>query len=292
MSNGHGNHWECLSKPVEDTIQSFIPATIARGQVGESVRRVGMWFDRDTPSEETVRSVVLGDTPLGSMVLLVTDSPRNRSVLYSAYPCALAGAKQHLTLREIRDWGNEVEAVLVGETPDGIDVAFFDTRYFLNRDHYRIGDTYDFDIAGLIYAARCTNDETITVTDQERIAAIQDGMSGEPERLPDGSLAPLVIHLAGCTGYAPTSNDYAEDAEFYCVIGSVVEFDLEGIRIFQITPESGEPNIPLPGVIFGAVSAFKDGYLPRLGDSIGGRLWTQGYLKEPRSGKSMSAGPA
>jgi len=278
MNTGHGNHWECLQKPAEEAIQHIIPATIAKGKLRESVRRVGMWFDQGELREETVHSLALGNRGLGSMVLLVTESANNRSVLATAYPYASKGKNQRLILKEIRDWGNEIEAVLLGENNKGDEIAFFDTQYFTNRDRYHIGDAYNFRISGVIYSARCTNEETITITDQEQIAAFQVGMPGEPERLPDGTLAPLVIHYEGCAGYVRVSSDYPEDAGIYCVIEKVVEFELEGIRIFQITPKSGDGDVPLPGLIFGAASVFKDSYIPKPGDSIGGGLWTQGFL--------------
>ena len=199
----------------------------------------------------------------------------------------MKGARQRLRIKEIRGWGNEVEAVLVGENSDGIEIAFFDTRYFANRDRYQAGGNYDFRIGGLIYHARCTNDETIEMNDQKWIAEFYKGASDEPEQLPDGTLAPVFIHYAGCTGYAGASEAYPEaypeDAEFYCVIGKVAEFDIGGIRVFQITPKFGDKTVPLPGVIFGAASMFKDGYVPKPGDSIGGGLWTQGFLEEPKA---------
>jgi hypothetical protein len=283
MNTGHGNHWECLKKPVDEAIASFISAAVDRGRAGKAVRRKGLWFNRGHPTEEGVFSLLLGDHDLGVMVLVVTDSQENVNSLYTAYPCAWKGARQHLRLKEIRDWGNEVEAVLVGENSDGIEIAFFDTRYFANRDRYQVGESYDFRIAGLIYSARCTNDETTEITDQERIAQFHKGMSSEPERSPDGTLAPIVIEYAGCTGYAGASEAYPEDAEFYCVIGKVAEFDFEGVRVFQITPKPGDKTVPLPGLIFGAALMFKEGYVPKQGDSIGGGLWTQGFLEEPKA---------
>lgn len=283
-TTGHGNHWECLQKPVEEAIKHFIPATIARGKLRESIRRVGLWFDREQPSEELVHSVVMGGKALGIMALLVTDQAAKSSVLYSAFPYAGKGAKRRLRLTEIRDWGNEIEGVLVGETKDEIPVAFFDTRYFDHRDRYRVGEEYDFRLAGLIYTARCTNDETVQVENPETIIEMQRMAGEEPEKLPDGRSAPLMVHIAGCTGLVSASDEYPEDAEFYCVIGRVAEFDLEGIRIFQITPKSGDKKVPLPGVIFGAASVFKDGYVPKAGDSIGGGLWTQGFLDAAKPG--------
>ena len=75
---------------------------------------------------------------------------------------------------------------------------------------------------------------------------------------------------------------YIEDAEFYCVVEEISEFDLEGIRLFQITPRMDDENrhVPLPAVIYGAASKFKNGYLPKPGDSIGGTLWVQGFLDD------------
>jgi hypothetical protein len=180
-------------------------------------------------------------------------------------------------LREIRDWQNGAEAVLVCEATKG-EVAFFDTQYFEHQDRYVIGEKYVFSLSGLIYTARCTNGETLQQTNQDVLKEIYAAWGDEPARLPDGSLPPLTAELAGCTGIAGTSEDYPEDAEFYCVVKAVTEFDLEGIHIFQITPEPGDDDVPLPGAIFGAAPAFKNAYVPKAGDSLGGGLWVQGRL--------------
>ena len=74
MSTGHGNHWECLQKPVEDAIQHFIPEAIAKGKLGQTIQREGLWFNRDQASTETVVSIVMGNKAFGTMVLLVSDS--------------------------------------------------------------------------------------------------------------------------------------------------------------------------------------------------------------------------
>jgi hypothetical protein len=100
MSTGHGNHWECHQKPVEKAIGHFIPAAVARGKMRESIKREGLWFDRTQPSEEAVLSIVMGGNSLGVMALVVTDTPRKRSVLYSAFPYAAKGVKQHYALTD------------------------------------------------------------------------------------------------------------------------------------------------------------------------------------------------
>jgi hypothetical protein len=283
MSTGHGNHWECLGKPVEDLIEIFIPKTLARGEIAGSAKRTGQWFEMIEPAEQVLTSIVYAPTDLGSMVIVVSNHDREGVTLLTAFPYAVKAPRRRVTITEIRNWDGHAEGVLVGEVGDAA-VAFFDTHFFVNQDIYKIGEEYDFRLAGLIYKARCTNDETVLVENPETIAALRSMDDGEPEMLPDGSLAPVTVHLAGCAGLAPTSGDYPDDAEFYCVIKAVKELRLEGIRIFQITPDLGD--VALPAVIFGEASKFENGYEPKVGDSIGGGLWMQGYLDDRVKAKS------
>jgi hypothetical protein len=268
-ATGHGNHWECLGKPTEELIKKFIPLTIAKGQVGSEAARPN--------GRLPLVSIIHAPQPLGAMVVLEVDRLQKRSSLVTGFPYAQPVGRHSLKLDEIRDWGNETEAVLVC-TSDKAEVAFFDTQYYAHQDRYVTGKSYDFALTGLIYMARCTNDESFQTTDQVVLKKIYAAWGEEPERLPDGTIPPITHTLAGCTGLAGRSEDYPEDAEFYCVIKAVSEFNLEGIHIYQITPEPGEAGLPMPGTIFGAAAAFKDGYIPKVGDSIGGGLWLQGCL--------------
>jgi hypothetical protein len=280
---GHGNHWECLGGTAEERITQFIPLVCAKGEVGEGVKRTAKWFNQTEAKEEAIIPLLYPASQLAGMVVLVTDTGRKRSCVFTAFPYVAAGAKRRLRILEIRDWGNQVEGELVCESADGnVLVGFFDTHFWLNREKYEIGKEHDFELAGLIYRARCTNEEAIEVTDQKVLAERHAAYGETPERLPDGSLPPQSVHLAGMTGLGP-SDKYPDDAEFYCVIGEVSEFELEGVRIFKIIPYfEGEDckRVPLPGVIFGAASLFKNGYAPKVGDSIGGWLWVQGFLGE------------
>jgi len=287
---GHGNHWECLGGTAEDLVKQFIPATIAKGVIGQSTELVGTWFDSAKPTQETITTITYPETPLQCMAMLVSQGSKKKHALFSGFPYAATGGKQHLRISEIRDWGNQVEGELLCETAAGqAVVGFFDTHYFANQDQYKVGGEHDFQLAGLVYSARCTNEETIEVTDQKVLAERYAAYGEFPERLPDGSLPTQSVHLAGMTGLCP-ADKYPDDAEFYCVIGGVSEFDLDGIRIFQITPKFEDEDcekIPLPRVIFGAAAVFKDGYVPKAGDSIGGALWVQGFLDEPKKKTSV-----
>ena len=281
MSTGHGNHWECLGKPVDGLLKDFIPLVIAKGKVGSMVNRNHTWFGSKKKRNESLTALLYQPKPLGCMVILASDYKEERQVLYTGYPCSKAGSQHTLKIVEIHDWGNQAEAVLVCETLDGLSVSFFDTQYFANQDRYTVGECYEFTLAGLIYSCRCTNDETIVIDEESRIREMADSMGQPPETRSDGTLEPITIDVAGCIGLTPASDEDPDDAEFYCVIGRVKAFELNGISFFQITPKASKERSIMPGAIFGAASAFKDGYQPQVGDSIGGGLWLQGFLNEP-----------
>ena len=255
----------------------------AKGEVGQCVKRTAKWFDHAAETEEAITSISYPATPLGCMGIVVSDTPKKRVNFFSGFPFTAVGVKKRLRISEIKDSGNEVEGELFCEmVDDGAMIGFFDSHFFVNRDKYKVGAELDFELAGLIYEAHCTNDETITITDQATLEERYEVWSVKPERLPDGTLPPEIFHLAGMTGLVP-NDKYTDDAEFYCVIDKISEFSLEGIRIFQMTPrlEDGEGGkAPLPGVIYGAATNFKNGYVPKAGDSIGGMMWVQGFLSE------------
>ncbi|MGO8675934.1 MAG: hypothetical protein ACLQVX_08685 [Limisphaerales bacterium] len=282
LSTGHGNHWECLGGTAEERVSQFVPLVIAKGEVGAPAKRASDSATLAGMTGEEIVPIIHPTTPLHCMALLVSNPSRKKSVLYGGFPCAATGGKQRLRIEQVRDWGDQVEGVLFCETAaHGQPIGFFDTHFYANHGKYKVGREYDFVVAGLIYGAECTNEKTVTATDQSVLRQRYAAMKEHPEPLPDGTLPPLVYNLAGLTALVP-GEKYIDDAEFYCVVDKVFEFDLEDIHIFQITPRFDDDcrHSPLPAVIYGAATKFKNGYLPKPGDSIAGMLWVQGFLHQ------------
>ena len=281
-ATGHGSHWECLGGTAEERVSQFIPLVIAKGEVGASVKRASGSASLVGLTNEEIFPIIHPSTPLRCMALVVSNPTRKKSEFYSGFPYTASGGKQRLRIEQVHDWGDQVEGVLFCETAaHGQPIGFFDSHFYANHGKYKVGQDFDFVVAGLIYRAECMNEKTVTVTDQSVLRQRYAAMNEHPEPMPDGSLPPQVFHLAGLTALVP-GQTYIEDAEFYCVIDTVAAFDLEDIRIFQITPwfDDDSRHSPLPSVIYGAASTFKDGYLPKPGDSIGGTLWVQGFLHD------------
>lgn len=279
MDAGHGNHWECLGESVEDLLPKLISVVCSTGDVDATIARTGKWDESGELCERTLASLIHSKGPLGVLAVLLLDDAKGGANLLTAYPLAIGAPPRRLKITEVPPPDEQLEGVITGEIGDA-KVSFFDTKYFQNLDCYKVGDEYDFHLAGFIYTARCTNEETVQMTNEESIIAMHRAQGEEAPRLPDGRLEPITIHIAGATGLAPVSDKYRDDAEFYCVIDAVEEIAIEDIRMFRITPriDPNEEHIVIPGLIFASPSKFEGGYVPIPGDSIGGGLWLQGYL--------------
>jgi hypothetical protein len=282
MSNtGHGNHWECLGGTADERIAQFLPIVIAKGNLDSRFPQPKRARAKPRRAEKVIVALTHPATPLACMVLLRFDSSRKRSHVISGFPYAHTGARQRLKITEIQDWGNQAEGVLLAENvPHEQPIGLFNPGFYLDHAKYKAGEEYDFKVAGLIYRAECANDATVTVTDQDVLRQRHAALNEQPELLPDGSIAPQVVHLGGLTAFLP-GEKYEDDAEFYCIVDTVSEIDLEGIRVFQIAPRVDEENrhSPIPGVIYAAAAVFKNGYVPIPGDTISGFMWVRGYLE-------------
>ena len=281
---GHGNHWECLGGTAEERVGQFIPLVCASGQVGPAVKRTAKWFDSEVETEESIVTVEHPETPLRCLAMLVSNQATKSHSLYSGFPYAAEAAPMRLSVDNIRDWGNHVEGVLECSAPLGGTIAFFDTHYYRNRDGYKVGKEFDFRLAGLLYSLKLVNGETVTVTDQEVLAQRWAAYGKEPKRDAQGLIEPDIIHLDGMVALFPSDGDWPEDAQYRCQLKEVSTFMLEDILVYRLVPELEEDQQFFPGILYAAAAVLQDGYVPKPGDNISGRVWVQGFLDETAAG--------
>jgi len=156
IATGHGNHWECLGGTAEERVSQFIPLVIAKGKVGAPVKRASGSANLSGLTKEEIVPIIYPSTPLRCMALVVTNPARKKSVFYSGFPYAASGGRQRLRIEHVRDWGNQVEGVLFCETAaHSQPIGFFDTHFYANHGKYKVGQEFDFVVAGLIYGAEC-----------------------------------------------------------------------------------------------------------------------------------------
>lgn len=150
---GHRDHFESILDGI--TIDDFfetLPNLLGNAKlIGKTDGKISCNPEKDYPAEMEI--ALLGDTENpGRVAFLINCSINNKThEVLSFYP-EYDGAEVEVKLTAIHEWEDGVEATLEGLMLNGErDIAFFDTRYCLNKDNYRIGETYIFKLSAFVY---------------------------------------------------------------------------------------------------------------------------------------------
>ena len=131
---GHGDHWGCVVRATEQSeLMQFISGVIRDASRPEVFEATGAGMAVHAPGDD-----------VSATVLVVNDK------LASAYPDALLGHKWPITVDKVVPWANGIEGQIMG-TCHGASISFFDTRFYVNRRKYKIGETYDFQLSAFAY---------------------------------------------------------------------------------------------------------------------------------------------
>lgn len=197
--------------------------------------------------------------PIKTMTILKTE--KNKNFVYSFYPFITDVIPVEIELIEIEEWGNGAEAEIRGNIENGPVVSFFDALYFKNKESYKIGKKYTFNLAAIAYYfAKRT--EYLEIQAEEGITA------GE------------VFDTSKMTIYFPNEVN-TEDFTFYFPFAKWSEKNIEFNRQkfykydFVMDHANGDPMLSFP--LFVNCQLLGD-YKPRKGDPIQGTGWLMGYL--------------
>ena len=146
---GHGNHWECLVT-LDDLMKTHLTNLLQNGKLEDKEEVNAIFFDDGIQSTETLFSLSL-DNDLSALALIVASRDKTSKELVSVYPFVRVGETLQLKIAEIKEWDNKYEAVIVAETKGEQTISFFDTKYYKNKEKYKIGDYYTFIVSALGY---------------------------------------------------------------------------------------------------------------------------------------------
>lgn len=290
VNQGHGNHNDCLfGSPGGDKpeMAEWICKIVPKSEIcGRTENAIPCALGNGLP--ERLPFVLLtsdrGKVRLQMLVGVV--EPGKHNTLISAYP-ECDGATVEVVLREIHEWSNGVEATLegtmLGEGEDERRVAFFDTRYAMQKGKYVIGNRYRFKLAALCYedGGILPPAERKIVVSGEQAERIYRALGQEPERGSDGVVKPWIADQSMGTAYWSSSDAYPDDAFFQSPVfervGLTKAFDRRyfvfSIAIARSTlQEALEVRIPL----YARSEIFAT--RPHKGDPIRGHMWLHGYL--------------
>lgn len=268
---GHGNHWECVEE-MENVLQMVLPSIVQEGTTVETAEVIANCFENETPSTTKIFSIT-DESEITAKILIATNQEKQTNEVISGYPFIQSKNSIKLKIIEINEWENLIEAVITGETEDEQTISFFDTKYFLHKESYKIGEIYDFSVFALGYDIEILKENSFSFKGQDAIDWI--AKSGqEPTYDEQGNVEPVVFYLNELVAFLPTNDNYPDDVEFQSPIYSIdtikafdKDFYKVRITIFR------DPDIEID--LYAKADFFDE--MPKINDSIRGIIWLQGH---------------
>ena len=133
---------------------------------------------------QNISGVTTEDEEIGVCGLIAEKGEQQYEFLVAYPDLKNTGTEVEMTLVKIQEYASRIEAVLTGETADGTELAFFDTRYFLNKNRYKIGEKYTFKLAALARRAEVLPEEDRIISfSVEQTIKIAEAAGEEVERM-------------------------------------------------------------------------------------------------------------
>lgn len=276
MEQAHGHHWKCVTNP-DRLFEKNIPELFQKGTIIDMTLAKGKFFDNDFITSEGVFSFAYPDKELSPLVIIAKDRRKKETnVLVTAFPFIKTGAPITLKIEKILEWDHYLEALMQCTTEDDQKITFFDTKYFVNKDQYETGKTYNFLIAGLAYHVEFPEKDTISFEGEAALQWYRE-LGREIEYDKNGEVKPLEINKEELVALLPKDDKYPDSYEFQSPVMSITDsenmFDHEFYKLEIIIFRDPDFTIPL----FVQKEKFNN-KKPEINKAIMGNVWIQGYL--------------
>lgn len=284
VNQGHGDHISCLSETnsTAEFISTWLAETVAKGNmVFSTPEPVDCDFGDEFPRREKIHYVSM-DTPLRLMVLIGADEANKRNVVVSGYP-EFEGAEVAVKLTCIHEWAAGVEATLEGEVlgEAARQIAFFDTRYAMNKGRYEIGKAYKFRLSAFAYKADVMPEKDREFRfEGDKAVEHRKRLGQKQEYDENGNPKPVIFRLEQMVAYLPKGNAYPDDAEFQSpVFGRRRSISAFGTSFWElrIAIARDDEDVVIP--LIAKKSCFS--VPPKAHDPVRGIYWLQGYCPDP-----------
>jgi hypothetical protein len=161
-------------------------------------------------------------------------------------------------------------------------VAFFDTHYFANKSLYRLGVTYTFDLGGVAYSASCVNGEKIGTHDQAALERIYEVLGEEAPRDSTGNILPMTYAMDTLAALLPRQGKDADICEYQCQVEELHEFELDGLKIYQVWTTFLRTEPEMRGVLYLTERVLPSGYTPEVVTLYEGFYDSRGFMSGKR----------
>jgi len=206
------------------------------------------------------------------------------------FPFFAEGSQHTMRLDKVAVWEGGCEAHITAHVSEA-EITFFDTKYFINREWYEAGRTYDFILTGIAYAARYPAVNELKIKHSREVLEFQARLAREHGVEPDMN-EEQTLSLAGSAVFFPVEGWDEDEYTFRGPVQSVREVkDVLGqdgwlvrATVLRLSTYRSE-DVPLSILI--TTKAWREKEPPQIGRDIEGRLWLQGYLWYPHNYSSI-----
>jgi hypothetical protein len=171
--------------------------------------------------------------------------------LINAFPVAIDGACHPLTLHRTRVWRGQSEAIVEAATSFGFGLAYFDTAFLHPWNTWDRDEEVRVQLAGFAYA------------------------------LEPAPPTPIGVQTQGLAWLLPMADGNPDEFEFQGPATAVAAPEAWGgtfyrLEVTVLRDTTGPEPVPFAIPVYAAAHNLSQGYLPRTGDQVRGRLWLQG----------------
>lgn len=252
--DSHATHWASVYPDEPDAIRARLKAIVAKSSI---IAQVKLDEQRPMPNghnADMLTAMAEADGDVRHMVLLLTESKSSSGCFLSAFPFAAGAITHPVKIESVACDRTGTEGLIRGRTEDGAEISFFDALFFKNGATYEIGESYQFALSGFAYSLR-----------PQGLKLVHGGDNGPH---------PLDV-------LRPARSGAHDDYEFRATVQHVypMRFDATTLYRMRVTvARNGQSMVDV--ALYAAEHVLPQGYRPKPGDEVTGRLWLQGYLVE------------
>lgn len=216
--------------------------------------------------------------PLSIQFLATYEGGQGDIVFQSYFPVYDAGTEVEVTLTAIHQWENGIEATLEGTLLGGErEIAFYDTRYALCKEAYKIGETYLFKLAGFAHRIEVLKGTKVKLSPEATEMLCR--ASGKKLKYDaDGNVVSMSVESKDMVAFAGRGGECPEDHEFQ---SSIRGFEQTSRRtdkhhVLKIACARGDDGteVEIPLIVNPDLLGRT---WPKVGQCVRGVLWMQGH---------------
>lgn len=272
----HGSHWECVVDNVEEFFEEEIEEIIKDSVVIDDMDEFGFNIGTEKEQDNKIHSLLYPQEnyPIKFLTLLVNKQ------LWSSYPIINYGMTHEVIISDVIDEGNLIEGQISCRLKNDPDFcfSFFDPMYYKNKSKYQIDKTYSITFNGFMYSCNKNEYEGMNVTNPQEKKGLFNTVSKlfkKEEKVEDVFISnESVVFLHSDKG----------DIDDYKVMSPILEvekFDnVFGKTVYKLKILLLNGDNPFDISVMVSEQNLKNGFIPKVGESINGSIWLCGILND------------